>query len=244
MINNSWKYFFYLLVCQRVRKKVIICQLIWSLCEYKVKIIYKVLSESSKNRCAVINTGNSNEYPTYWISLSIGCLLVFNYYVVLEQLYEHYDSWQIQAMCLQQILCEAWWISYRNTWNALSGFWWTFFQLNAGSWVTHIFQGLSSVSSRWWMRVQDNQITSQMPENVGVEEKKNYDLENNHYTIHHFSHTTGISYGVCKEIPMENLNLHHIAAKFTPWPLIKNKKKKNTYLDCCVCSQVLFQQKW
>jgi hypothetical protein len=35
-------------------------------------------------------------------------------------------------------------------------------------------------------------------------------------TIHELADTIGISYGVCQEILIENLNMHRIAAKIVP----------------------------
>jgi hypothetical protein len=40
--------------------------------------------------------------------------------------------------------------------------------------------------------------------------------EGHHRTIHELTDTVGISYGLCQEILTENLNMHHIAAKFVP----------------------------
>jgi hypothetical protein len=40
-----------------------------------------------------------------------------------------------------------------------------------------------------------------------------------HITIHEPADTTGITYGVCQEILMENLNMHHIAPSQHAQPL-------------------------
>jgi hypothetical protein len=45
------------------------------------------------------------------------------------------DGWQNWTVCLHQILCEARYICYRNPWNALRGFWRTFFKLDSSFWM-------------------------------------------------------------------------------------------------------------
>jgi hypothetical protein len=40
--------------------------------------------------------------------------------------------------------------------------------------------------------------------------------EDRHQTIHELADTNGISYGVCQEILIENLNMHRVAAKTVP----------------------------
>jgi hypothetical protein len=42
-------------------------------------------------------------------------------------------------------------------------------------------------------------------------------------TIHELADTVGISYGVCQEILIENLNMRRIAAKFAPRLLTNDK---------------------
>jgi hypothetical protein len=43
--------------------------------------------------------------------------------------------------------------------------------------------------------------------------------------IHELADTVGISYGVCQGILTENLNMHHIAAKFVLWLLTNDQKQ-------------------
>jgi hypothetical protein len=45
-------------------------------------------------------------------------------------------------------------------------------------------------------------------------------------TIHELADKAGISYGVCQEILTENLNMHHIAAKFVPRLLTNDQKQR------------------
>jgi hypothetical protein len=61
------------------------------------------------------------------------------------------DGWQNRAMCLHQVLREAWQIHCRNPLNSSWGFWRTFFKSDRGFWMTFTFQGRSSVSWRWRM---------------------------------------------------------------------------------------------
>jgi hypothetical protein len=44
-------------------------------------------------------------------------------------------------------------------------------------------------------------------------------------TIHELADTIGISYGVCQEILIENLNMRRIAAKFVPRLLTNDQKR-------------------
>jgi hypothetical protein len=46
------------------------------------------------------------------------------------------------------------------------------------------------------------------------------------HTIHEFTDTVGISYGVCQEILTENLNMCHIATKFVPRLLTNDQKQR------------------
>jgi hypothetical protein len=46
-------------------------------------------------------------------------------------------------------------------------------------------------------------------------------------TIHELADTIGISYGVCKEIVTENLNVCRIAVKFVPRLLTNDRKQEN-----------------
>jgi hypothetical protein len=48
--------------------------------------------------------------------------------------------------------------------------------------------------------------------------------EDHRRTIHELTHTTGISYGVCQEILIENLNMCRIAMKFVPQLLTNDQK--------------------
>jgi hypothetical protein len=65
--------------------------------------------------------------------------------------------------------------------------------------------------------------TSKTTENV----EKIWELthEDHQWTTHEFADTIGISYGVCQAIITENLNMHHIAAKFVPWLLTNDQKQ-------------------
>jgi hypothetical protein len=45
--------------------------------------------------------------------------------------------------------------------------------------------------------------------------------KDHHQTIHELTDTFGISYGVCQEILIENLNIHCTAMKFVPPTLDK-----------------------
>jgi DNA-binding Lrp family transcriptional regulator len=49
-----------------------------------------------------------------------------------------------------------------------------------------------------------------------VEKTKELIHEDCRQTIHELADTVGVSYAVCQEILTENLNMHHIAAKFVP----------------------------
>lgn len=46
--------------------------------------------------------------------------------------------------------------NYRDHWNVSSRFWWTFFRMNTGLWVTHKFQDQPSVCSKWWVFLVTN----------------------------------------------------------------------------------------
>jgi hypothetical protein len=60
-----------------------------------------------------------------------------------------WDGWQIQVMCLHQVLHEALQIRYQNSWNASWGFWRTFLKPDIGFWMAFMFQGQLCVSWRW-----------------------------------------------------------------------------------------------
>jgi hypothetical protein len=45
-------------------------------------------------------------------------------------------------------------------------------------------------------------------------------------TINELAYTAGISYEVCQEILIENLNMHRIAAKFVPRLLTDDQKQR------------------
>jgi transposase len=65
--------------------------------------------------------------------------------------------------------------------------------------------------------------TSKMTENV--EKIRELIHEDRHQTIHELADTIGINYGVCQEFLTENLNMHHIAAKFVPRLLTNDQKQ-------------------
>jgi hypothetical protein len=46
-------------------------------------------------------------------------------------------------------------------------------------------------------------------------------------TIHELTDTVGISYGVCQEILIENLNMCRTAAKYAPWLLTNDQKQQH-----------------
>jgi hypothetical protein len=67
--------------------------------------------------------------------------------------------------------------------------------------------------------------TSKMTENVD----KIWELiheDRRRQTIHEFTYTVGISYGVCQEILTENLNMRCTAAKFVPQLLTNDQKQQ------------------
>jgi hypothetical protein len=51
-------------------------------------------------------------------------------------------------------------------------------------------------------------------------------------TIHDLTDTVLISYGVCKEILTEYLNMYHIAANFVRWLMTNNQKQQS--LNVCL----------
>lgn len=125
---------------------------------------------------------NRNAGTVYGVSLPIigFPLSAFSYYMrfynmMLEQFCTFYDSWQIQAMCLYQILCEAWQNSYQDLWNALTSFWWIFFHLNTFFILLFIFfSGISTPVESWFkmIHIKCNTITSKMEEHF----KKKFEL--------------------------------------------------------------------
>jgi hypothetical protein len=65
--------------------------------------------------------------------------------------------------------------------------------------------------------------TSKMTENF--EKIRKLIHEEHRHKIHEFVDTTGISYGVCQEILMKNLNMRRIAAKFVPQLMTNDQKQ-------------------
>jgi hypothetical protein len=103
-----------------------------------------------------------------------------------------------------------------TVWNASWGFWRTFFKLDSSVWMTFTFQGLSSVSWRGMFTVTKHQQNDTKWWQIWE-----FIHEDHHRTIHEFTDTIGISYGVCQEILTENLNMNRTApssrAHPRPW---------------------------
>lgn len=96
----------------------------------------EVVSESSQTVLAVRQIHGRHWrslLPRLLVSLLLTsyCLHVLTFYTPFHDLNlgllcDHYDGWQSQAVCLHQILHEAWEICYEDPFNVSSGFWWTF----------------------------------------------------------------------------------------------------------------------
>jgi ribosomal protein S25 len=74
------------------------------------------------------------------------------------------------------------------------------------------------------MNIQGGPSTSKTKENV--EKVRELIHEDRHRTIYELADTVGISYGVCRDVLPENLNVRHIAAKFVPRRLTNDQKQQ------------------
>jgi hypothetical protein len=57
--------------------------------------------------------------------------------------------------------------------------------------------------------------------------------EDRRRTIHELEDTDGISYWVCQDILMENLNMHRTATKFVPRLLLNDQKQWRVLVNVC-----------
>jgi hypothetical protein len=94
---------------------------------------------------------------------------------------------------------------------------------------TVVFKWHSCFKARW-VSVEDNKhsgrsSTSKTTEDV--EQIWELSHEDHCRTVHELADTVGISYGVCREILIENLNMRRIAAKFVPRLLTNDQKQQH-----------------
>jgi hypothetical protein len=81
-----------------------------------------------------------------------------------------------------------------------------------------------------WVSAEDDEhlgwpSTSKTTQNV--EKIREFSHKDHCWTIHELIGTVRFSYGVCREILTENLNMRHIAAKFVPQLLTNDQKQRH-----------------
>jgi hypothetical protein len=93
----------------------------------------------------------------------------------------------------------------------------------------------------WHLRFKDSRVsvgddersgrpgTSKMTENFETVQELIH--EDHHGTIHELADIVGISYSVCQKILTENLNMHHISAKFVPGLLTDDQKQRRVNMS-------------
>jgi hypothetical protein len=113
----------------------------------------------------------------------------------------------------------------KNPWNALWGFWRTFFEPDSSFWLAFTFQGRSCQLKM--TNVQGKQAPAKWQKML----KKIWELihNNRRWIIHKLTDTAGISYGVC-QILTENFNMRRTAAKFVHQLLTNDQKQRRVNL--------------